>query len=148
MLAQEIINSKKNIENNFDEEIKLQERKVEPVMKNDEESINLILNRISDLTTDYNLDKAVDKARREHDMNDGKYNLAIKLQHHQNEKKLKRLEELNVNDFSLDSKSLVDNAKFLGLERAGVETKKGLSDLVSDKTRLMKLSEKFFVNSK
>ncbi len=69
--------------------------------------------------------------------------LALKLKEELNKKKSQNIESLDGKELPPDESSLTEFSRKLGIEKSGLETKKNISKLKSDKVSLEKLSEKF-----
>lgn len=176
LLAQEIINSKKNesltseksvtndtidfslFNRNPIEKVPVEKPTIEKSLfseedlipqnsaKNNEAKIKEAIDKIAEVTSNFDLEKTVENENQRLKKNDGKYDLAIKLQKQNNEKKIDQLNNFDFKTINNDTKSIIESAKILGIEKAGVQTKKNILDITGDKSRLSKLQEKFLAS--
>jgi hypothetical protein len=120
----------------------------EPINGNNEDRINDIIDNITYITDNYDLEKALAKQKdinedKFNKINDGKYDLALKLKDHETNRKLRELDKINLSSKLLNKKVIIEKARSHGIEKAGIEVKANLFSIENDKEKLAKLSKKF-----
>ncbi len=118
------------------------------INENKEDKIKDIIENITYLTDNYDLEKALSKQKSINEdklnkINDGKYDLALKLKDHETNRKLRELDKINLSTKFSDKKVILEKARTHGIEKAGIEVKANLFIIENDKEKLAKLSEKF-----